>query len=177
LKSYKLYKKYPDRFSAVIYDSVREPWISLQYVAPNHEIRVQTNDPIYYTNALINFYLVVTLDDYVILNPVIATHVQTVPINLHNCQITDFTFPTLSAVEYNVYTPIIHILMTRFTETSRSNPRPSSPTTCGYAVTYTVKWRDFYDTVIPLPPWIVWNPTAFRYEVQTDDPNDIIGTR
>jgi hypothetical protein len=28
---------------------------------------------------------------------------------------------------------------------------------CGYAVTYTALWRDYYDTVIPLPPFITWN--------------------
>jgi hypothetical protein len=122
-------------------------------------------------------YLVVSLDDYRILNPVTAVRVQPIQINLHNCQISDFDFPTLDPVLYNVYTPIIHILMTQFTETSVSNPRVSSPTTCGYTVTYTAKWRDFYDTVISLPEWITWNPTDFRYEVYTDDPLDIIGTR
>lgn len=84
-KSYKLYKSYPDRFSAVIYDPVREPWITLNPVGANYEIRVQTNDPIYVMNALQNFYLVVSLDDYVILNPVNVIKVQPIPINLHNC--------------------------------------------------------------------------------------------
>ena len=126
---------------------------------------MQTNDPVYYTNSNFFFYLRVSLEDYVILNPVNAVRWEPIPINLHNCQISDFTFPAVADVNYNVYTPIIYIIMTQFTETSISNPRVSSPATCGYTVTYTVKWRNYYDTVIPLPPWIVWNPVNFRYEV------------
>jgi hypothetical protein len=130
---------------------VIQPWIALSFSNPNYLLSVQTNDPIYVTNGLFNFYLVVSLDDYRILNPVTAVRAEPIPINLHNCQISDFTFPAVADVTYNVYTPIIHILMTQFTETSISNPRAATPSTCGYTVTYTVKWRNFYDTAIDLP--------------------------
>jgi hypothetical protein len=89
----------------------------------------------------------------------------------------DFYFPNVADRLYDVYTPIIHIEMTEFTELSISNPHPSSQSTCNYPVTYTVKWRDFFDTTIPLPPWIVWNPVEFRYEIYTDDPLNIDHTR
>lgn len=65
--------------------------------------------------------------------------------------------------------------MVRFTESGSINPKVGS--TCGYTVTYSVKWRNFFDTTIPLPPWIVWKPTEFRYEVYTNDPKDINHTR
>jgi hypothetical protein len=58
--------------------------------------------------------------------------------------------------------------MVEFTETSINNARLATPLTCGYSVTYTVKWRNYYETKIPLPDWIIWNPTDFRYEVYTD---------
>jgi len=125
----------------------------------------------------------VSLDDYRILNPVTSVRAEPIPINLHNCQISDFSFPVVADVYYNVYTPIIHILMTQFTETTISNPRVATPSTCGYTVTYTVKWRDFFGTALDLPKnsagvnWITWNPAAFRYEVYTDDPKDINHTR
>jgi len=131
---------------------------------------------VYYTNSLFNFYLQVSLDNYAILNPVDAVRWEPVPINLKNCQIGDLTFSAVADVYYNVYTPIIYIQMAQFTEASVTYPK-SPATTCGYTQTYTTKWRDFYDTTIPLPNWIVWNPTAFRYEVQTNDPLNIDHTR
>ena len=68
--------------------------------------------------------------------------------------------------------------MTSFTEVS-NNRRAATPTTCGYTVTYTVMWRDFYGSIIPLSqaPFIVWNPVNFRYEVYSNDPLDINNTR
>lgn len=65
--------------------------------------------------------------------------------------------------------------MATFTETAATNPKTGM--TCDYAITYSAKWRDFYDTVIPLPHWIRWNEAAFRYEVYTNDPLDITHTR
>jgi hypothetical protein len=176
-KTYQLYKSYPDRYSAQLHDPNTQPWISLTFNSPNWELKVQTNDPVYYTNANFFFYLRVSLDDYVILNPVNDVRWEPIPINLHNCQISDFFFPTIADWNYNVYTPIIYIEMTRFTESSISNPHASSPSTCNYPVTYTVRWKDFFDTAIPLPNWIVWKPTEFRYEVQTDDPLNVDHTR
>lgn len=82
---------------------------------------------------------------------------------------------------YNVYTPVIYIPMTAFGEVS-NNRRVSSPSTCGYTVTYTVMVQDWYLTRVPLGvpdhlPWIKWNAVNFRYEIQTNDPLDISGTR
>ena len=142
----------------------------------NWQIKIQTNDPKYFTNAFNTFYVRVSLDNYSILNPVNDVRWEPIRINLKNCQITDFTFAAIADVPYNVYTPVIYIPMTRFTEVNNGLFKTAGPT-CGYTVTYTVIWRDFYDTVIPLPSWIIWKPTEFRYEVYTDDPKDINNTR
>lgn len=86
-KSYQLYKSYPnnDRFRAELHDPLKQPWISMTASAPNQILSVQTNDPVYYTNSLFNFYLHVSLDNYVILNPVNAVRWEPIPINLKNC--------------------------------------------------------------------------------------------
>lgn len=125
--------------------------------------------------ASTNFYLRVSLVDYEILNPVNCVQWQPIPIFLHSCRITDFSFTQVADVTYHVYTPVIYINMAAFTETAATFPKTG--TKCNYTITYTQKWRDFYDTVIPLPPWIKWNQAAFRYEVYTNDPLDINHTR
>ncbi len=147
----------------------------MTFNTPNYTLRVQTNDPVYYTNANFNFYLRVSLSDYEILNPDNCVRWQSIPLNLKSCRIGDFSFASIADVTYNVYTPVIYINMVRFTESGSINPKVGS--TCGYTVTYSVKWRNFFDTTIPLPPWIVWKPTEFRYEVYTNDPKDINHTR
>ena len=142
----------------------------------NWQIKIQTNDPKYFTNAFITFYVRISLDNYAILNPVNDVRWEQIRVNLQNCQITDFTFSAVSDVPYNVYTPIIHIPLVQFTEVNNGLFKVAGPS-CGYTVTYTARWRNFYDTVIPLPTWIVWNGIDFRYEIYTDDPKDIDNTR
>ena len=117
----------------------------------------------------------VSLADYEILNPDNCVRWQEIPLNLKSCRIGDFSFAAIADVTYHVYIPVIHINLVQFTESGSVNPKTGS--TCGYTVTYATKWRNFYDTIIPLPPWIVWNPTQFRYEVYTNDPKDINNTR
>ncbi len=130
----------------------------------NWQIKIQTDDPKYFTNAFNTFYVRVSLDNYSILNPVNDVRWEPIRVNLQNCQITDLTFSAVADVPYNVYTPIVYIPLVRFTEVNNGLFKVAG-STCGYTVSYTAKWRDFYDTVIPLPTWIVWNPTNFRYEI------------
>ena len=122
------------------------------------------------------FYLKVSLDNYSILNPVNAVRWEPIRIRLKNCIVSDFTFPTVSDVQYTLYTPVIYIQMTQFTEAPLAG-FVKTGTTCGYTVTYTVLWRNYYDTVIPLPPFITWNAALFRFEVYSKDPADLTNSR
>ena len=81
--------------------------------------------------------------------------------------------------------------MAEFTETVDSNGPPSLSGGCNYVPTYTVKWRNFYDTTLDLSyldgtgDFIRWvntlTPTdstsLFRYEIYSTDPSDIDTTR
>ena len=44
---------------------------------------------------------------------------------------------------------------------------------CGYTLDYTAQWRTYYNTVIALPAFIVWDHVNLRFEVQTDDPSHL----
>lgn len=164
-------------FSAELHNPITQPWISLAYSAPNYILTVQTNDPVYFTNAYVTFWVKVSLSDYSTLNPVNDVRWEPIQIMLKNCQVTDFTFPAVADVTYCIYTPVTHILMTQFTEVDQAGFIKPAMTSCGYAITYTAKWRDYYDTVIALPPFVTWNPTDFRYEVFSQDVNDLTDTR
>ena len=120
------------------------------------------------------YYLKVTFDDYVDTYPTEATHYQAFNLNMRNCQVSSFNKFTLTDIDdhtntysgwgnsYNVIlnTPIKKFPYTAWTESivSNTNRYAASPT-CGYAITYSVKWRTYYDTVISLPPFITWKDT------------------
>ena len=81
--------------------------------------------------------------------------------------------------------------MAEFTETIDSNGPSAYSGGCNYVPTYTVQWRNFYDTTLDLTflagtgdliRWVnTLTPTDttsyFRYEIYSDDPNDIDTTR
>ena len=79
-------------------------------------------------------------------------------------------------MNYNIYTPIIYIPMPAFTEVNDPSYIKTG-TSCGYAITYTTKWKDYWGTVINLPSFIQWNAANFRYEVQSNDPADLTHSR
>ena len=124
----------------------------------------------YYTNADVTYYIKATLDDYLVLYETEATQWIPFIVNIFNCQVTGYSFPTFTDPIYNVYTPIYWIEMTAFTEVG---------TSCGWPITYTVKWKDFYETELPLTDtnFVEWNEPDFRFEVQTDDVTHITGDR
>ena len=68
--------------------------------------------------------------------------------------------------------------MTTFTDVVDGSD-PLGRSTCGYTIAYTVQWRDFYDTVLPITETeiVTWNAADFRYEVQSDDTSKITGDR
>lgn len=132
----------------------------------------------YYTNTDVVYYIKATLDDYIILYPTEAT--LWVPFNLQiiNCQVTDYNFPAVSVPTlYNIYTPIYWIPMTTFTEVVATDPL--SRTSCGYTITYTVQWEDFYETSLAVADtnFVTWNASDFRYEIRSDDVTHITGDR
>lgn len=67
--------------------------------------------------------------------------------------------------------------MTQFTEVNDANYLKAGQTSCGYPVTYSAQWKNFYGTVIDLPSFIIWNPTNFRFEVQSSNGIDLTNAR
>ena len=59
-------------------------------------ITVVTTDPVYYTNADVTYYIKATLDDYIILYPDEVTHWEPFVVQIINCQVTDYTYPTVT---------------------------------------------------------------------------------
>ena len=49
------------------------------------DIRVYTTDPVYFTNANVQYYLKVTLDDYVYRYPKEAVYYEPFKLNMRNC--------------------------------------------------------------------------------------------
>jgi hypothetical protein len=64
---------------------VTQPWITLTQSGANYMLNVHTNDPKYFTNAFITFWIKVSLDNYSVLNPVNAVRWEPVNIRLKNC--------------------------------------------------------------------------------------------
>ena len=48
---------------------------------------------------------------------------------------------------------------------------------CEYTLSYTPTWKTFYDTEIDLPSFITWNESERRFEIYSEDPDDIDTTR
>ena len=61
-------------------------------------ISIITTEVKYFTNADVQYWLKVTLDDYVLLYPDEATHWEAFNVNIQNCLLNDLTFsdPTTS---------------------------------------------------------------------------------
>ena len=79
-------------------------------------LSLQSNDPADYTNADVQYYLRVSLDDYRILNPDEVIHFEPFTINLKNCQVDDLVTVPVADIPYNVYTPIVEIPITEFVQ-------------------------------------------------------------
>jgi hypothetical protein len=124
----------------------------------------------------VTFWIKVSLDNYANVYPVNAVQWQPIQIMLQNCQVTDFTFPAQANVNYIVYTPIIYVPMSHFAEIDQAGfIRTGS--SCGYSISYTVTWQNYWGTAISLPSFISWNPTLFRFEIQSSDAIDFSSAR
>ena len=58
--------------------------------------------------------------------------------------------------------------MTAFTEQVATDPL--GRTACNYPITYTVTWKDFYETTLPITGtnFVTFDTTNFRYLVRSD---------
>lgn len=92
-------------------------------------------------------------------------------VTLRNCEVGSFNMPTLADVTWNVYTPVYWVDVADFTEVPDASTLRSPATDCGYTITYEYKWKTYWDTVIDLPAFIIWNASDKRFEWQTDDPS------
>lgn len=165
-------------------------------------LSIYTQDPQWTTNGLVQYWIKATLDDYIVLYPEEATQWEPFNVNIQNCRVIDYTFsdPTASYqwnavtppfILYNIYTPVQWITMAEFVEVLDPNGPAAYSAGCNYVPTYTVKWRNFYDTTLELDylndqgTFMRWvnnlTPTdttsEFRYEIYSNDPLDIDNTR
>jgi len=71
------------------------------------DIRVYTTDPVYFTNANVQYYLKVTLDDYVYRYPQEAVYYEPFRLNMRNCIVESFNIGSwVTNQEYILYTPV-----------------------------------------------------------------------
>lgn len=150
-------------------------YLNLRETSTNLYIDVQTDDPVYYTNAYVTYYIKVTLDDYVReYGDYEATYYEAFDLDMLNCQIGSFNKDADSAEEYILYTPVEKYPYTAWTDNPVAGTARSPATVCGYTVNYSVKWRTFYDTLIDitLPNFIFWRwetDGEHTFWVQSDD--------
>jgi len=64
---------------------------------------------------------------------------------------------------YNVHTPVIHIEVGEMSQVADQCCIKSLE--CGYPLTVTAEWFTMYRVALPLPDYIVWNPTDSRLEI------------
>lgn len=78
---------------------------------------------------------------------------------MKNCQIASFTKDAAGAVSYILYTPVVKYPYTAWTDVAEAGTARSG-SSCGYGITYSTLWRDFYDTTLPLPTMVNWKWSA-----------------
>ena len=66
---------------------------------------------------------------------------------------------------YNIYTPVEYISYTAFTQAHVPGTERVSSSVCGYTIDYSVAHRNYYDVVVPLPPFLVWDHSNLRFEI------------
>ena len=121
-------------------------------------ISVYTNDPVYYTNAQVTYYLKVTLldyqDDYSDGDEE-AIYYEAFLLNMKNCQVTSFTKDADFTQSYVLYTPVEKIPYTAWVDVAAVGTT-NGASNCGYTVSYSVKWKNFYETELTLPTMVNW---------------------
>ena len=140
---------------------------NLGSISSNIPIETVTSDPVYKTNANVQYYLRVTLDDYFTTYPATARD-DGYNLNMVSCILSSggSAFPTKAADKvdtYLLYTPVRkydYALWTTACDTYNS-------VTYNYKnnIIYTVKIRTWYDTLLNISdfsdgtrtPFVVWN--------------------
>lgn len=177
-KSYTIYAT--DMFTpyaASNYPTVTD-FLSYSESGATHTLTVDTDDVSLYTNAYVTMYVRVILVDYYAVYPQYAIWYEEFRYQLKNCQVESFTWTSIADIAYNVYTPVYHVDIPEFTQVPDDTTYSRSVyDRCGYDITYTASWLNFYDTVIDLPPFILWSEADRRFEIYSADPDDIDDTR
>ena len=74
---------------------------------------------------------------------------------------------------YNIYTPVEYKSYLPFTQVHVAGTEKPPASDCGYTLDYTAQWRTYYNTLIALPTFIVWDHANLRFEIQTDNVSDL----
>jgi len=109
------------------------------------------------TNANVQYYLKVALDNYGASNPTSAIHYEPFFVNIKSCLITTFNADADASHTYNLHTGTLYIPYTPFVEVPDATTLRAGASSCGYTKIYSAKWLTYYDTVIDLPYFVVYN--------------------
>lgn len=60
-----------------------------------------------------------------------------------------------------------------FVQVPDSSTLPAGNSDCGYVLTYTAKYRTFFDTLVDLPGFVVWDQASRQFEIFSDDEADL----
>ena len=165
------------------------------------KLKVRSDDPAEYTNADVQYYIQGKLDnfydDYEDYDTVLNSDASLLvgfTLNMLRCQVTsyntrrlvDLDNPVQSSWNY-VYNHIIWTPIKKFDYLpwveSTGNNFYNGEATCGYTINYSVQWRTYYDTLLPLPPALmVWNNAGHGnsgsyFHVQSDAELDVTTRR
>ena len=98
-------------------------------------------------------------------HPTADAYFESLTINMRACEIQSMTTSGDSSHTYNIYTPVEYVSYSAFTQTHVTGTERSASAVCGYTIDYTAMWRTYYNTVISLPSFIVWNHANLRFEI------------
>ena len=109
-------------------------------------------DPVHFTNANVQYYLKVTLDDYVYRYPKEAVYYEPFRLNMRNCIVESFNIGAwVTNQEYILYTPVEKYPYDVWTHVAKAATSKAPYTNCQhYPITYTVKWKNFYETKLEI---------------------------
>jgi hypothetical protein len=118
----------------------------------NWQINMITDDVTKYTNAPVDYYIKVSLEDYELSHPA-TTIYEKFSVEFKNCMITDLDFTNILDKTYNIYTTGVELDVPAFTQKVQQGFTRDGADTCDYEVTYAVTLADGSD----LPDFIKWN--------------------
>ena len=115
-------------------------------------LQVYTIDPIHFTNQPVDYYIKVTLTDYLYHYPDEAVYYENFKVTMNNCIVESFNIGAwIANQEYILYTPVEKYPYVPWTNVAKAGTDRGTDTNCvSYPITYSVKWINFYETKLEI---------------------------